>query len=221
MSADTTLDQRLRDAFQADDDWIPDVSLAEVHRAARRTTARRRTALAAAAAVALVGGAAVAVSRGGAGDGAEPVAPSPTSTATVRPAVEGSWVSEPLTEARIRSALERAGLTDSADAVVAELRPGPKARLLLRLEAGFLDLRIKRKGEEELEYLDRETYVVDGDRIVLTPREATGETTFRWTLTGSLLDLTVLGTTEPDVEGVPAVAHQVAAYTAVSFSPST
>ncbi len=77
MSADT-LDQRLREAFHADDDWIPDVSLADVRSEARRTTARRRTALAAAAAVVLVGGAAVAVTRGGADDGADPVAPSPS-----------------------------------------------------------------------------------------------------------------------------------------------
>ena len=30
MSADTGIDQRLREAFHADDDWIPDVSLADV-----------------------------------------------------------------------------------------------------------------------------------------------------------------------------------------------
>ncbi len=122
---------------------------------------------------------------------------------------------------RVRSALDQAGLGDSADAVVADLRPGRKARLLLRIEAGFLDLRIKRQGEEELEYVDRETYLVDGDRIVLSPREATGETTYAWTVTGSLLDLEILGTTEPDIEGVSTVAHQVAAYTAVSFQRST
>jgi hypothetical protein len=221
MSADTRLDQRLREAFGADDDWIPDIVLADVRAEARRTTGRRRVALAAAAAVVLTGGVTVTMSRGGGSDGADPVAPVPTSSPSVRSAVEGSWVSEPLTEARVRSALDRAGLGESSDAVIAELRPGRKARLLLRIEGGYLDLQIKRQGDDEPEYVDHETYVVDGDRIVLTPRAGTGETTYIWAITGSLLDLTILGTTEPDVEGVPAVAHQVAIYTAVSFQPST
>ncbi len=228
MSADT-LDQRLREAFHSDDDWIPDVSLAEVRSEARRTTARRRTALAAAAAVVLVGGAAVAVTRGGADDGADPVAPSPTPSSTPSAseaplAVVGSWVSVPLTEPRIRGVLADAGLDAYADEVVTEIRPGRRARLLLRIENGFLDLQIKRGNEEftGLEYADRATYLAGAGSLRLTPREAEGESRLGWEVTSAReLTLTFRSTTEADVRGVPAEAHLRALYTAVPFTPST
>src|ERR1700752_4621965 len=98
-----SVDQRLREAFRTDDDWIPDVSLAEVRDSARRATARRRTVLVAAAAVVLVGGVGIAATRDGSDGSPDPAVPSPspsTSSAEAPLAVVGSWVSVPLTERR-------------------------------------------------------------------------------------------------------------------------
>jgi len=226
MSADTGIDQRLREAFHADDDWIPDVSLTDVRATARRSAARRRTALAAAAAVVLAGGVAVAVTRGAPEGGADPAIPAPSpsspssSTSEAPLAVVGSWVSVPLTERRVREVLTDAGLAEYADAVVAELQPGPRARLLLRIESGFLDLQIKRDGD--MESVDRQTYLAGEGLIRLTPREAEGESRLGWAVASDReLTFTWRSTTEADVDGVPAEAYQRVVYTAVPFTPST
>jgi hypothetical protein len=223
MSADTGIDQRLREAFHAEDEWIPDVSLTDVRSSAQRSTVRRRAALAAAAAVVLAGGVAVAVTRGGPESGADPAipAPSPSSSTSEAPlAVVGSWVSVPLTERRVREVLTDAGLGQHADAVVATLQPGPRARLLLRIEAGFLDLQIKRDGD--MEDIDRQTYLAGDGLIRLTSRDTDAESRLGWAVTSDReLTFTWRSTTETDLDGVPAEAYQRVVYTAVPFTPST
>jgi len=220
-----SVDQRLREAFHADDDWVPEVALSTVQHTARRESARRRAALAVAAAVVLAAGAVVATTRiASTSDGIDPADPSPTSSATPAPtdaplAFEDTWVSAPLTESRVRVVLERAGLAAWADEVVAELRPVRGARLVLRLERGNLDLRIKRRGAE-MEPLDLQTYVARAGLLELTPRTAEGRSQLDWNVSSEgELTFDWRSTTEPDLEGVPAEAYIRVVYTAVPFTP--
>ena len=219
MSADTRLDERLREAFAADDDWLPDVDLGSVRSAARRSTTRRATALAAAAAL-VVGGTAFALTRGDS-EGVGPVAP-PTSTpsaAVEAPSIEGEWTSGPVTMGPLRAALEVAGLEQYADAVADELRPGQHTLLLLHVDGGFVDLKVQR-GRAKPDYVDRQSYELDGSRIVLSPREGTGLSVFPWQVLEGELSFQFESTTEPDVDGVPAEAYLRAFYTAVPFAPA-
>jgi len=221
-----SVDQRLREAFHADDVWIPDVSLSEVRDTARRTTARRRTALAAAAAVVLVGAVAVAATRGDPEDGADPALPSPSpssssSSSSEAPlAVVGSWVSVPLTERRVREVLADAGLESYADDIVTQLRPGPRARLLLRIENGFLSLEIKHDGNMDL--VVRQAYLAGDGLLRLKAREGERESRLGWHVASDReLTFTWRSTTERDFRGVPVEVYQRVLYTAVPFTPST
>ena len=126
----------------------------------------------------------------------------------------------PLTERRVREVLADAGLESYADDVVAELQPGPRARLLLRIENGFLDLQIKRDGD--MDYVDRQTYLAGEGLLRLKPREVEGESRLGWQVASDReLTFTWRSTTEGDYEGVPAEAYQRVLYTAVPFTPST
>ena len=98
--------------------------------------------------------------------------------------------------------LRRRARLSHADALVADLQPGPRARLLLRIEAGFLDLQIKRDGE--MEHVDRQTYLAGDGVIQLSPREVEGETRLDWAVASDReLTFTWRSTTEGDDEGRP------------------
>jgi hypothetical protein len=224
MSADTRLDQRLRDAFGADDDWIPDLSLADVRGEARRTTARRRTALAAAAVV-LVGGVAVAanVDVGGRADSARPAptsspAPSPSSP-TPEQSIEGAWLTPPLSARQVRSILEDSSLGAHADAVVDDLGLGTFNRFQLRIDDGYVDTWLQYSDQARDYRIDRQTYVVDGNRLVLSPRETDGTTVLTWSVDDDrVLRLQFVSTTEADYRGTPAEAFLRAIYTSLWFT---
>ena len=209
-----SLDERLRDALDLDDGWVPRGSVAEVRAEARRQTRRRRSVGAAAAAVVLAAGVGVAVSGGN----DRPPAPAPpVETGEPRTVIDGRWTSDPLTRARVRTTLTRAGLGTWVDEVIAEIPASGDLTLALEADAGSLDLHLVRTGQPEV-LTDREDYRVDGDQLVLFPLGTTGSSRYTWDLDGDRLTLSFVSTGEPPFDSVPAEAYQRVLYTAVPFT---
>lgn len=210
-----SLDDRLRDAFDLDDGWVPRGSLAEVRSAAQRQARRRWSVGAAAAAVVLAIGVGVALS----GDGTDrPPAPAPpVETGDPRTVIDGRWTSEPLTRDRVRATLTRAGLGPWVDEVLAEVPASGDLTLALEADGGSLDLQLVRTGQPAV-LTDREDYRVDGDQLVLFPLGTTGSSRYTWDLDGDRLTLSFVSTGEPPSDGVPAEAYQRVLYTAVPFT---
>lgn len=209
-----SLDERLRDAYRADDGWAPGASLVTIRAEARRR-GRRRGLIAAAAAVVLAAGLGVAVSR--AGDDPTPAPPAPAVTEGAASAVEGQWSSAPLTRARVRVTLAEAGLGSWTDEFLAEIPASRDARLELRVEAGSLDLALMRPGRPEV-LLDREYWQAERDRLVLTPMSGVGASHHTWEVDGDRLVLTFVSTSEPVTRGIPGEVYQRVLYTAVPFT---
>jgi hypothetical protein len=218
MSTDTRLDERLRAALRTDDGWQPDVSLRDVQAEAARASTRRRLALAAAAAVVAVAGPAVAVGQRGSGGDAAPAVPTNPPSA-VSAAAEGTWLSPPLSAKHIRRALEAEGFdAATVDLVVEDLGFGHFNRVSVRIQGGFVDTIVQHNDMADDELVDRQTYELDGDRLVLTPREGEGTTVLRVVTAGDRLTLDFVSTSEPDYRGIPAEALLRALYTTSWFT---
>lgn len=221
-----SVDDRLRDAFRADEPPEPSVvdHLGVVRAAHRRQVLVRRQVLGAVAVAASVAVLLFVVLGGGEPRTSVPVdgpASPPPSETLAEPVdeLQGSWRSRTLTTDDLRGTLEENGRGRWSDRVVADLPPGPWA-LTLSIQGGAWTLTAVADGAEEL--LDREIVTADGRRLVISPQFAAGSSTYDYSIrtdgAGSrVLRMVFVETTEGRSNGVPGEAFQRALYTTAVF----
>ena len=212
-----SVDDLLRSAFEpTDDSWdrAADDALAAVRRRHARGVLLRRSATAGAF-VAAVAAVAVAVGTDRATDDSGPDPGSPPSTSSARSVLDGRWRTEVLDEGDVRAALRQAGYEQYAEQVLPTLGTAPSFRLVWVVTFETAELRVVSGGTSEV--LDAATVDVGGTRVTIAPRFAEGESDHEYALTGDVLDLTFVSTTEGAVDGVPGEVWQRLLYDAFDF----
>lgn len=220
------LDDRLRDAFQTDNEpkgTIMD-SLNAVHATARQNRLRAR-ALGAGAVAAAAAAILVFVTLGGSQpradfiDQPQPSPPASTSADSVEELHEW-WRTRKLTADDLRQTLESAGMSQWSDGVIDDL-PAGRWTLTLSIQGTGIWTLTANKGDTDT-VIDREAVTADGRRLVISPEFAEGNSTYDYTISTNksgkrLLSLVFVETTEGVSNGAPGEAHQRALYTTAPF----
>ena len=136
-----------------------------------------------------------------------------TETAEATP-IDGIWSTPMLTPIAFRKALTEQRLGEHADAFVAEL--GSSVELTLEIDSGYWTL-YSGIDEQPRIVTDRGTFELYGKRVAVRPNSG-GENIFRWKVAGDELALTLVSTTEPPYEGVPAEVFQSGFYATSAFT---
>jgi hypothetical protein len=214
-----SVDDRLREAFgETDRSWDEQVpaALAALTARQRRESAVRRGAAAALVAAGAVATVTVAVSQR-ADD-----APSPTEDPTSPPtglgaepnALDGTWVSEPLTRADVRRAARLAGDAGDAAAMLSDLPTTPfRVALYVNGDRSSMHAAFRVDGQPE-ETVDEENVTVSEDRVVMQPMFDEGENVHTYVLDNGTLRFAFVSTTEGETDGVPGEAWQRLVYDA-------
>ncbi len=144
-----------------------------------------------------------------------PIAETPSASVDPEP-VEGTWTSLGIARADFRRALARHGLGEHAEAFATKAGLGRSVDLTLEVSEKFWTLYVGMDGQAG-GLADRGTYELQGQRVVVQPNSG-GKNVFRWTVTGNELALTLVSTTEPPYEGVPAEVFQSGYYATNAFT---
>lgn len=215
-----SVDDRLRGALRAEDpawDDVAQVTLGRVRARRRREVLRRRGLVAAGLAAAVVVAATTLGPDPETRTGQDPATEVPTSDPSGVPGttvLDGEWLTGPIGDTRIRRTLRAAGLGSYVDEISADLPDRPfRIRLTVAGDAVDVDL-LSAAGPQRF---DEETLTLDGERVVLRPRQAPGRSVHRWVLEGSELRLRFVSTTEGRVGGVPGEAWQRLTYDTAPF----
>lgn len=222
-----SLDDRLRDAFQTDQEPEGAIidSLNAVRASARQGRLRTRAlgagAVAAAAATILV-----MMTLGRSQPRTvpidEPMAP-PTAIASADSVKELHtwWRTRKLTAHDLRQTLESAGLSKWSDGVIDDLPTGPFTLTLSVQGTGFWTLTANEGDTDTV--IDRETVTADGRSLVISPEFAEGNSTYDYSIGTSRsgkrsLRLVFVETTEGRSKGIPGEAYQRALYATGAFT---
>jgi hypothetical protein len=160
---------------------------------------------------------AVALAGCGSDNGAPASAPaSPSPTVEETSPIDGTWKTGPISQEDVEGTLRKYGLAKWIKRFRAVGIFKSELTLILDLKEGEWDLHGKPRGgpREEIDY-DAD-YVVEGNRV--DKIHATGATTFRWSVTGEVLSLEWIKTTEPAFRGIPDEVFQRALYMTEDFS---
>jgi hypothetical protein len=144
------------------------------------------------------------------------VSASESVAAVVASPVEGAWEAGPAPYSQVASHLVEHDLGTAVDAVLGDTAPSSTYVYELKLQDGFALLSSTVDGAPK-GLQDRERYEITGDRIALTPEQASCSTTFRWKVAGDRLALTLLTDTCPRYQGTPDEAFMRSLYSAAPF----
>jgi hypothetical protein len=131
-------------------------------------------------------------------------------------ALEGTWVTPPIDQGDVERTLTKFGLAKYIDRFNSLIPFKPEMTLILDIHNGEWNLYGKPRGKprEEIDF-DAE-YVIEGSRVEKI--HATGVTTFGWSVSGDVLSLEWLKTTEPSYKGTPDEVFQRALYMTEDFT---
>jgi len=227
------VDELLRSAFEEHDEtWDHETASALTHvheRSRHRSVVRRRVAAGALAAVLVPTALVVGVQESGQDEpvASAPASPSPSpgqppAGASAQP-LDGSWRSEPISDADVRRTLEEAGLGRWSDAILDRLPDRPFVSLM-RMRDRRINIFLVGPDGRPQHYDGQESNVV-GDDLRVTAIWSRVATRYRWRAetrgTGrdavTVLDLDLEATTEHPSEGIPGEVWQRVLYTSAPF----
>ena len=219
MSLETELRQALRQPEGDLDAGAVNAALAQVRTRGRGALVRRRAmaAVAVAAALALVAGFAMQQrEHGSATDDPARIAEQPTAPVARTTPLEGTWRTPVLATQDLRSALREGGLQRHQAAIETAWDGLIGGRIVLAIHDGHV-VAVVRTGGSGLT-VDDQQLEVTGNLVTLRPfPPSTWATTYRWTVRGDRLTLTLLRSSEGATAGVPGEAWQRAIYTSTPF----
>ena len=140
---------------------------------------------------------------------------SPSASADATPRIEGTWMTDPVSEGDIEKTLRKHELTKWIKRFGPLSPVSPGTALILEIDDGTWDLYGKSKGtpREEIDY-DAD-YELDGDTVVVSHE---GESnTYRWSVEDDTLRLMWLDTTYGGYKGIPEEVFQRALYMTEEF----
>jgi hypothetical protein len=209
-----SIDDALRQAFEpADDEWVlqAPAALAAVRTRHRRHQVVRRSVLAGACAAAAV--TAFVVADGGSQPRTiQPAVPtpsatsSPSSTPVPTAPLEGTWISRPLDADDVRAAAAQVGAPGSASRMLADL-PDGVFRVVMVVRGSSLSTSVRSTGSADV-LLDQESISTTGQQLELRPFDMPAVTLHQWVISGGVLTMSFVSTTERVKAGVPGEAWQ-------------
>jgi hypothetical protein len=170
---------------------------------------------------------ALAACSGGGGQPAPPTTAANTGsvapTATP-PGIEGTWRTEPRSRQMVADALKADGLQQWVKpflALPASDGVSDNEAIMLRISATqWTAYRVV--GSTAPNVNDRQTATIQGDTITVRPADGGATTTtYRWTVVGDRLSLTLVSSTGGEYKGIPEEVFQRAFYTVTPFQRTT
>ena len=212
-----SVDERLQELFAAPTPQTPvEAALDRVHRRAARERTQRRVLAGAAAGIVLAAGLSLSLASRDPQPEPAPAPPGPSQVEDVSTPVDGTWEAGPVRAVDIRATLRAAGEQQWAATVLADFPEGP-ITYHLEVVDGVATTRLEGKGARARGY-DEERVTVTGEELMMEPAGVPGVNRYTWSLSGDVLRLRFVSTSEGGNWESPSAAFQLALYTVADWN---